>query len=187
MLRVAHHSVVRPKQKGAVLVIGLLLLLILTIIGVTAMQMSRVQERMAGNTRDLNLAFQASEAALRNGENMIFNQAYRPETCTTSPCNFWESGAMVGVENEPASWWHSYAIEYEEDGDHSSVTESLGELAEDPEFVVEWLGNVRGAGDSLTTGHGMPEGRDFYRVTARSSGGSGAANTVLQTTYAKKF
>jgi type IV pilus assembly protein PilX len=175
------------KQKGAVLVIGLLLLLVLTIIGVTAMQMSRMQERMAGNTRDLNLAFQASEAALRDGENMVFTQAYRPETCSTAPCSFWEGGIMAGVENEPETWWKDFAIEYEEDGDDESVSQNLGELAEDPTFVVEWLGSVKGVGDSLTTGHGLPDGRDFYRVTARSSGGSGAANTVLQTTYAKKF
>ncbi|HPF28453.1 MAG TPA: PilX N-terminal domain-containing pilus assembly protein, partial [Steroidobacteraceae bacterium] len=58
-------------QRGAILVTSLLLLLVLTIIGLTAMRMTSLQERMAGSTRDLNLAFQGAEAALRDGETLI--------------------------------------------------------------------------------------------------------------------
>ena len=44
------------------------MLLIMTVLGVTAMQMSRMEERMAGNSRDINLAFQGAEAGLRDSE-----------------------------------------------------------------------------------------------------------------------
>jgi len=55
-------------QGGAALMFSLIFLLLLTIIGLTAMQSSTLQERMAGNTRDTNLAFQAAELGLRAGE-----------------------------------------------------------------------------------------------------------------------
>ena len=66
-------------QRGAILVTALLLLLTLTIIGVSVVQMTRMQERMAGNARDLNLAFQGAEAALREGEQQIFDALARPD------------------------------------------------------------------------------------------------------------
>jgi len=60
------NSMNRSSQRGAVLVIALLFLTILTILGVTAMTTTTYEERLAGNTRDSGTAFQAAEAALRD-------------------------------------------------------------------------------------------------------------------------
>lgn len=54
------------RQAGAVLVVALLFLLIITMLGVTSMQSTTSEERMSGNTRDWNNALQAAEAALRD-------------------------------------------------------------------------------------------------------------------------
>jgi type IV pilus assembly protein PilX len=172
------------RQRGAILVTSLLLLLVLTIIGVTTMQMTRMQERMAGNTRDLNLAFQGSEAGLRNGEQLVQTQAARPDNCTGLPCNFWASGVLTNPETRDKTWWSANGDEFEADNDRSTTTAEVADLQEDPRFVVESIGFVS---DSLTVGHGPPQGRDFYQVTGRSTGGSGAANTVLRSTYARRF
>jgi Tfp pilus assembly protein PilX len=59
--------VYRNGQRGAVLIIALLFLTILTILGVTAMTATTYEERLAGNARDAGTAFQAAEAALRDG------------------------------------------------------------------------------------------------------------------------
>lgn len=59
------------KQSGAVLFVGLIFLVMLTMLGVTALQVGTVEERMAGNSRDRNLAFQAAESALRDAERDI--------------------------------------------------------------------------------------------------------------------
>jgi Tfp pilus assembly protein PilX len=59
------------KQQGAILIIGLLFLLMLTIIGVSAMSTTAFEEKMAGNRIDREIAFQAAEAALRAGERHI--------------------------------------------------------------------------------------------------------------------
>ncbi|OMG66871.1 pilus assembly protein PilX [Stutzerimonas balearica] len=61
------------KQRGAVLLISLIMLLLLTILGTTAMRDTNLQERMAGNMRDHNLAFQAAEAGLRFAEQQVKN------------------------------------------------------------------------------------------------------------------
>jgi Tfp pilus assembly protein PilX len=55
------------KYDGAVLITGLILLVAMTIIGVTAMQTTVLEERMAGNLRDYSVAFQAAEAGLQAG------------------------------------------------------------------------------------------------------------------------
>ncbi|WP_312960346.1 pilus assembly PilX family protein [Stutzerimonas nitrititolerans] len=58
-------------QRGAVLIVALIMLLLLTIIGLSSMRGTSLQENMAGNMRDSNLALQASEAALRKGEEEV--------------------------------------------------------------------------------------------------------------------
>ena len=63
-----------PKQRGAVLIVALIMLLLLTIIGLSSMRDTSLQENMAGNMRDSNLALQASEAALRQGEEEVVSR-----------------------------------------------------------------------------------------------------------------
>lgn len=55
-------------QSGVVLAISLIILLLLTIIGLSATQTTALEEKMAGNLRDKSLAFQAAESALRTAE-----------------------------------------------------------------------------------------------------------------------
>lgn len=54
------------KQEGAALVVGLLLLLLITFLAVASMNNANVQERMAANSQNVNLAFQAAESAVDN-------------------------------------------------------------------------------------------------------------------------
>jgi type IV pilus assembly protein PilX len=61
-------------QSGVVLIISLVMLLLLSIIGISGMAVTILEEAMAANHRDRNLAFQAAEAALRAGERKITRQ-----------------------------------------------------------------------------------------------------------------
>jgi type IV pilus assembly protein PilX len=170
------HSV---SQRGAVLVTAMLLLLVLTIIGVTAMQMSRMQERMAGNSRDVNIAFQAAEGSLRNAEAFVRQWVARPLACSAPPCNVWLEDSVAGtVTNKPQAWWVTNGQTFGQ--------ATMSELNEPPVAVIEELGFVRTDG-GVTVGQDPPDGRDFYQVTSRSTGGSGMAEIVLQSTYTRKF
>ena len=56
------------KQRGIALYVALILLLVLTLLGLVAVQVTTMQERMAGNYRTLNLAFQNAESRVRDSE-----------------------------------------------------------------------------------------------------------------------
>lgn len=59
------------RQQGVALVVALIFMLILSIIGISSMQGTSIQEKMAGNLRDQYSAFNAAEAALRQGEAQV--------------------------------------------------------------------------------------------------------------------
>ena len=54
------HSKLGQRQGGAILIVTLLFLVILTMLGVTAMTGTTMEERMAGNTRDASVALHES-------------------------------------------------------------------------------------------------------------------------------
>ncbi len=56
------------KERGAALVVALIMLVIMALLGVAAMQNTTMEERMAGNLRQQYRAFQAAEAGLRRAE-----------------------------------------------------------------------------------------------------------------------
>jgi type IV pilus assembly protein PilX len=58
----------RSPQRGFSLIVVLLLLVVATVLGVGAAQVSLVNERSARNDRDTEVAFQAAEAALVDAE-----------------------------------------------------------------------------------------------------------------------
>lgn len=56
-------------QTGVALITALIILLILTIIGITALNTSALQGRMAGSIQDSTFAFQAAESGLADSSN----------------------------------------------------------------------------------------------------------------------
>ena len=54
----------RSRQSGAVLIVAMILLVVLTLLGVTAMNTTSMQERIASNTQEQVHAFHAAETGL---------------------------------------------------------------------------------------------------------------------------
>jgi type IV pilus assembly protein PilX len=179
----------RKQQSGAILVISLLMLLVLTVLGVVMMQTTRMQERMAGNTRDLSAALQGSEAAVRYAEQQLAAYTSRPDTDSTSSCGSTTAANTVCATNAlPVAIydtsqfiWKTQAKLY---GHAGSPTTAVAQLPDPPEYTDERLGFIR---DNLDTGQDPPEGRDFFQLTGHSTGLSGNTNTVVQSTYARRF
>lgn len=65
------------RQRGAVLYIALILLIMLALLGVIGMQVAGMQERMASGYRAGNVAFQNAEGAARSAENAVEKIANR--------------------------------------------------------------------------------------------------------------
>lgn len=72
------------KQQGISLVIVMIFLVILSVLGISAMQGSTLSSRIARNEADRNLAFQAAEAALRDGELDARNLKVDITECTSN-------------------------------------------------------------------------------------------------------
>ena len=97
------------QHSGAALITGLIFLVVLTMIGVTAARMSTLEERMSGNMRDRSNAMQAAEMALRDAERDIQGSGTSPRnpgisgisgfntTCTNGLCD--RRGAMPTYSN----------------------------------------------------------------------------------------
>lgn len=188
------HTVIHSserRQHGAVLVVSLLLLMVMTVLALGASQATRMQERMAGNARDHALAFQSAEAGLRAGERMIDDPGLTsaPVPCATARCQVYEPGVLTTAQNltyadhafQLPAWWTTHAWDYADD---DQITGD-GLAISDPQFYVEELEEVT---DSLTIPPtGPPPSRIYYRITSHAEGGTETAQVVLQSTYARRF
>lgn len=172
------------RQTGAVMAISLVMLLLLTLIGVTGTQVTSLEERMAGNSRDRNIAFQAAESGLRAGEDWISNQVLRPLSNSNpgvtqvwtldSPAS--DPTAHLWWKERDYSWWTSNA---------NQISSTINEVSTNPYYVVEQVEFKR---DSLTMGMmSDSQGRVFYRVTAQGTGGTDTSRALVQSRYTKRY
>ncbi len=144
----------RILQQGSALIVALVFLLLMTLIGTATMQGTSQQEIMARNVLDRNLAFQAAEAALRQGGDLVMSQAFvMPPRESADPGN-------ANVDNPNAYNWVNATV-------YSGV---INGVSAQPRYAVRW---IKAYGGGLS---------GIYRVTARGQGGTLDAVVVLQTT-----
>ncbi|QCO68131.1 hypothetical protein E5843_10860 [Luteimonas yindakuii] len=60
-----------PNQRGAALYVSLILLILLALIGIVALQVAGLQERMSANYQASSMAFQNAEGVARNTESAL--------------------------------------------------------------------------------------------------------------------
>lgn len=162
----------RNHERGSALIIGIVFLLILTMIGVAGMQTSVLEERMAGNLRDRELAFQAAEAGLRDAEEEVLEKAVLPTFKSTYP-------SSKGLYQENATSWENIAWEA---GDSAEYSGDFNGTAAKPRYIIEELPISTGSSPSLSPDDPVPmEG--LFRVTARGVGGTNTSEVILQSTY----
>ncbi len=161
----------RSRQQGAVLLFSLIILLLLTMLGLTAIQTTAMQERMAGGMRDNHLALQGAEAAIRDGEQLL-EQAGLPQ--------FNGSNSLYHHENAPSPHWDDY------DWDNARLyrggDDMDGLLHEPPAYYIEQLPAIQLPGGSLVADD--PQAADtMFLIVARSTGASGQADTIVRVIY----
>jgi len=169
------------RQDGAVLVVSLLILLVLTIIGVTAMSTTNLEEKMAGNMRAKDITFQAAESGLRAGEARFASggtwATSIPSVGGSGSGQIWSKdspGDFNDLSTHDASWWSTNAIK---------VAGNFGTPNPAPRYVLEEYGFTP---DSLNPEDtAKRKGVFSFRVTAR--GGLNDADSVLQSIYAKRY
>lgn len=188
----AGQANLRWGERGIAMISVLMFLLIMTIIGMAAMQSSSLQERMAGNMRDQDVSFQAAENALREGEAWLAAQTSMPTVSASGAANcdpycnstVWELNASQingGNFLDHANVWDAATK-------NVRAGTSVGSEASAPQYVIEYNKFISDPASSLNIGQPGDElGRQLFRVTARGTGLTDDSRSVTQSTYAKRF
>jgi len=150
------------KQSGVVLVISLVMLLLLTLIGVTGAQVTSLEEKMAGSSRDQNIAFQAAEATLLQAEAFIAGNEVSATTYSGA------NGLLDIGDAEPADYF--LAVNWQGASSKVVVANTFA-LAATPRYIIKRFS--QNAGNS------------FFRVTARAVGKALGTQIILQSIYVR--
>lgn len=186
------------RQRGAILVIALMFLVLLTIVAVSSISGVTLEEKMAGNLRDQTTAFQAAESALRDAEvdletaiggtgnrdpmtiagnfATLCSAAFTNGVCSTGcapACG--ATGTNYETQIVTAVGWDwSSATKTVAYGTYTGAA-SLPGVSQQPRYVIEYLAEK----DDATLGAGTR----YFRVSARGWGASQSSSVTLQTIY----
>jgi type IV pilus assembly protein PilX len=157
----------------------MIILLIMTIVGVSSMQTTTLEERMAGNMRDQNLAFQSAEAALIEGENFLLPQN-NVLIITDGTEGIHDRNAAPNVF-DPDTWANDAksrgAISLNDDQNARWFIEKIGDVSKSTgkDLTFDPGGNKNKGGDVVG-----------YRVVAIGEGPSGNAQAILSSYFGRK-
>jgi type IV pilus assembly protein PilX len=160
------------RQRGVALVIALLLLVVITLVGFSAVRSTIVQQKLSSNMYDREVAFQNAEAAMRAAADLVAsNPGMIARNC--------QAGGVVCMANPFAdpnfqsSWVHTIQAG-QSPGQYKAGAAAAGQ----PQFIIESLGNwvssSSGTGFNQTANahnygaQGLSSTAVFYRITARS-------------------
>lgn len=178
--------------RGATLVVALIILLVMTIVGVSTMESSTLQERMAANSRQQSLAQNAAETALRTAESWMranvdssqdvitfFNGADGLYSALPRPGSVSARPLLVSLDDSAA--WAGVGVEVD------SLSDSV--IKQDPKYVIEFVGRgalLPTANIATQLNSGANAGNNdpyFFRITAIGWGKDTKIYTVLESTY----
>ncbi len=170
------------RQQGAVLFICLIILLVITMLGITASQTTILEEKMAGNLSTYNMAFEGAETALRACESRlrVALTLPRPSDPTSNPWAWLLDGPNPNFstpgfnpDNNPP-WWVLRDVAWWQNngggqgGGGTSRSYNVPNMQQSL-CVIEYLG---WQSEPINVGRGYGSNQqvmNYYRITARSS------------------
>ncbi|SMF93410.1 type IV pilus assembly protein PilX [Methylomagnum ishizawai] len=176
-------------QVGGALIVGLVTLLVMTVIGAAAVQTTALEEKMAGNARSRDLAFQAAESALRQGERWLRNQALAypggEVPCTGTPADGLDGSGCYASNIQATPVWKliDNADAWNDPARATPYAGSLAQITQPPSYIVEKLQFVDDPGNAGLTAGTPPVQNHYYRITAHGNGGTPDAIAIVQSTY----
>ncbi len=170
------------KQQGAALVISLIMLMVMTLLAVSSMRTTNLQERLTANHYDHALIFQRVDSTLRTGERDALTFDF--ENTGTLASHFHTGDPTVLQVLAKARWLeegsNNWAV-----ANFPSVSDYKGPEMADGRYLIEYYfaeapGEIRG--DAATGSDGAQYWR--LRTTARPQADADAhrARTALQST-----
>ncbi len=179
------HGRFASRQQGAALIVGLLILAVVMLIGVTGMSTTVLQERMTGSQRNESLSFTGAESALRGAEMFLWSSygasdgnwsAVLDNVVTDGTGNI---SAFVTPRTWTATGGTAYSVI-----DYPALAATAGgsKLDRRPMYAIERL---QQATQPLESHSGTSvDGRIWlYRITARSTGGDPRVVRTTESVY----
>lgn len=185
-------------QRGVALVVALILLVVITLVGLAAVSGTIMQNKMAANQYDRQIAFQASEAALREGEAAILTAT----AALPAPAGFEDCSVPAGGSSTTPPANYCLANPFEDSGVPSNQVVTVDDddfdpgsvAAAEPQYVIQYLGEFAAPDVAIhqvggQSRYGAPPPKklaDYYRITARSGDPAKVgerAVVVLQETF----
>lgn len=156
---------IKSRQSGVALVTGLIFLVVLTIIVIAALRNATLEERMAANARNRQLALQAAEAVIRDAETTLFAAApfnpFVPSTFTAACTNGLCSKPLPGDVprwSDPDFDWANASRTF------AAAASEIAGVASQPRYIVEIANTpILGGGGGICP-------KVLYRITARGVG-----------------
>ena len=178
------------RQSGAALIIGLVLLIAMTIIGIGALTTTSLEYRMAGNMGDKNLAFNAAETAGRAMQRIINTQHIAPIVEPNCNNTTTSDNSLCIVRKQAGSWWQNMGHS-DWASNTTEISESIAHVDSQPRVLVEQLrvdpAGEGGGGDLVMGFDPSLGGTVYYRITSRGTGRSDSSQAIVQQVVAKEF
>lgn len=180
MNRLNYKAINTHSQAGMTLVVSLVILVALTILGVTSMQSTRTEISMAGNLREASLTFNAAEAGLRAAE--AFVDTSISITIYAGPTTGLYDDSDADPDYMDSATWDTA----------QKANTTLPYVLAQPRFIIKYLGdrsqNEVAAVNIGGYGSGQPGITvSNFRVTAGGIGQSGNALRFVQSYFGKEF
>lgn len=185
-------------QQGAALITSLVILLILTVLGITAMGTTSMEELMTGNLRDQFISFQAAESGLADGEREVdtWLVGAAPIADATASNGVYLKDALLA----PNTIYDDYAAGAFDDvviwgnaKTYGSITLAAPlipdpPLAAPPVYIIEEVQLIPQEADADSARHpGAGSSIGYYKITTKGRGLSNNAVTILQSTIAHRY
>ena len=172
------------KQQGVALVISLIILVSLTMLGMTSIQRTTTDLSMAGNQRETGLMFQAAEIGLVTAEDFI------EASITNSDFDTASLGLHTVLANDTSYYSPDYFDAASWTASSQQATTVL-DAYEQPRYMVEYLGDrSQNALASVNVGsYGTQQTGDvvsIYRSTSRGVGLTGNSFRYVQSYFGKE-
>lgn len=177
------HMAAPRQQRGASLIVVLILLLVMTLLGLSILRGTLLEERMSSNLYDRSLSFQSAEGALREAEAAIrqagltgtaigFNCSATGVVCVSIPPNALTGTA--GCSGGQNCWTDAANSQVLSAGTPQYYIEYMGQYTNEDDLKLASSANASQYGG---TG-GVPL-QKFYRITGRSHNPNGSDRSVV--------
>ena len=177
-MKAMNFSQFPDRQRGTTLIVALLLLVAMMLISLAGIRGSGLEERMGANLYDRQLAFQAAESALREGETTLLAAlgTVSPEMIPTLFNG--TNGRYPQPDPSLEPRWTAAATVW-----RNATTVATGPRRVTPQYIIEYMGEWPNDLSCQADPNAIICYEPRYRITARHRPDADGAVVMLQSTF----